>query len=513
MKRLLFLILSAITVVSVNGHNTQESIRKLYDKGVYLLSKGDTVQAMRLYKKAAKAGLADAQCSLGTYLILGKGVKKDTKQGLLWLNKSAIQNNPIASYILGILYYHGDTNVPRDSVQAYYWMDKAAQTGHFTAQICLGDLYVCEKQDTVTAISYYLMADRQVKETYILSPGEKKYYALKQRCDVDELARIDFALGYYYHTGIGVKRNYDTAFDYYRSAALFGNSEASFYLGKLYYYGSQVFQLEKNDKLAAYYMQMAAEKGHTEAQLFIADFYMTGTGLERDSIKAISWYKQAAEAGNADAQYALAYYYNLANDNDSTIFWGTKPLCRMFEGSQYLVGNAYYKKGEYDNAELWWKKAAKQNNAEACWELACLYDNEKKDSIASFIYLKKAAELGHVSSIGNIGINYFYGYSVPKDEEKGIDCFKTAAMAGDANACLNLGNIYYWKEYGRKNYQLAAEYWKQGAEMGSPECQYNYGMLLRKGRGVKKNKEEAVHWLKLAADNGLDEAKEEMKKI
>ena len=51
MKRLLFLILSAITVVSVNGHNTQESIRKLYDKGVYLLSKGDTVQAMRLYKK------------------------------------------------------------------------------------------------------------------------------------------------------------------------------------------------------------------------------------------------------------------------------------------------------------------------------------------------------------------------------------------------------------------------------------------------------------------------------
>ena len=258
-------------------------------------------------------------------------------------------------------------------------------------------------------------------------------------------------------------------------------------------------------------MQMAAEKGHTDAKAYVGDFYMGGTGMERDSLKAIYWYKQVAEAGNVDAQYTLAYYYYQANDNDSTILWGTQPLCKMYEWSQYLVGNAYYDKGDYDNAELWWKKAAKQNNAEACWELACLYD-ERKDSISSFTYLKKAAELDHVSAIGNIGVNYFYGYSIPKDEDKGIECFKTAAAAGDANACLNLGTIYYWKDYGRKNYQLAAEYWRQGAELGSPDCQFNYGMLLKKGRGVRKDKAEAMRWIKLAADNGLEDAKEELAK-
>lgn len=387
MRRLFFFIF-CVVVTSAYGQSTQESAKKLYEQGVLLLSKGDTAQAVKLYQKTAKAGLPDAQCSLGISLLLGQGVEQNTKQGMLWLNKSAKQDNPYASYTLGVLFYRGEMGVEKDSVKAYYWLDKAARAGYFTAQVCLGDLYVSEKQDTATAILYYMMADRQVKETYILNPGETKHYVLKQRCDLDELARIDYALGYYYHAGVGVKRNYDTAIDYYRSAAQFGNSDASFYLGKLYYYGSQDFQLEKDDKLSAYYMQMAAEKGHTDAKTVVGDLYMNGIGVEKDSLKAIGWYKQAAEAGNVDAQYALAYCYYQANDNDSTILWGTKPHCRMYEWTQYLLGNAYYDKSDHDNAELWWKKAAKQNNADACWELACLYV-EREDSISSFTYLKK----------------------------------------------------------------------------------------------------------------------------
>lgn len=59
-------------------------------------------QAFSLYQAAAQTGDSSAQYQLANLLQLGKGVKKNDKQALVWLEKSAAQGNAAAQYSLAL---------------------------------------------------------------------------------------------------------------------------------------------------------------------------------------------------------------------------------------------------------------------------------------------------------------------------------------------------------------------------------------------------------------------------
>lgn len=76
-------------------------------------------------------------------------------------------------------------------------------------------------------------------------------------------ARAQDALGQMYLNGVGVRRNYFTAFDlFYR----------------------------------------AASAGSAEAQYHIALMYLEGRGVSRNHLQAMKWFKRSATQGNADAK-------------------------------------------------------------------------------------------------------------------------------------------------------------------------------------------------------------------
>ena len=57
-------------------------------------------------------------------------------------------------------------------------------------------------------------------------------------------------------------------------------------------------------------------------------------------------------------------------------------------------------------------------------------------------------------------------------------------------------------------------YWyKKSAEGGSAMGQYDLGLCYQYGRGVKRDRDTARYWFQKAADQGLEEAKEKLKKI
>ena len=56
----------------------------------------------------------------------------------------------------------------------------------------------------------------------------------------------------------------------------------------------------------------AAERGHSLAQLNLADLYAQGQGVTRDEAKALVWLTKAADSGNAAAQYRLGVQQHLA---------------------------------------------------------------------------------------------------------------------------------------------------------------------------------------------------------
>ena len=54
-----------------------------------------------------------------------------------------------------------------------------------------------------------------------------------------------------------------------------------------------------------------AEQGEAAAQLILGFMYANGTGVPKDAVEAVKWYRKSADQGDASAQTNLgAMYYN-----------------------------------------------------------------------------------------------------------------------------------------------------------------------------------------------------------
>lgn len=55
--------------------------------------------------------------------------------------------------------------------------------------------------------------------------------------------------------------------------------------------------------------QPLAEAGHLEAQVSLAEVYLSGLGVAADPVLAVAWYRRAAESGDPVAQLNLGDLY------------------------------------------------------------------------------------------------------------------------------------------------------------------------------------------------------------
>ena len=86
-----------------------------------------------------------------------------------------------------------------------------------------------------------------------------------------------------------------------------GSAGAQVLLAVIYMDGSAGYQ--KNDKLAAYWFEQAAEQGNAYAQQAIGDFYAQGRGVQKNLQVAADWLEKAANRGNVHAQTSLGKMY------------------------------------------------------------------------------------------------------------------------------------------------------------------------------------------------------------
>ena len=91
-------------------------------------------------RKAADGGLADAQCQMGLFYMIGIGVDLDEDKAVEWLNKAAAQNHAQAQYNLGIYYAKFSD---KESVRlAVKWLKEAVKGDYADAQYSLAQLYL-----------------------------------------------------------------------------------------------------------------------------------------------------------------------------------------------------------------------------------------------------------------------------------------------------------------------------------------------------------------------------------
>lgn len=145
------------------------------------VASAQTAQEVAALRKAAQAGDAASQVSLGRMYLDGKGVPLDMSQGVMWLSKAAEQGHPHAQYLLGVLYSAG-SSVPKDERTALSWFSKAATQGNVSAQVFLGAIYAKGSNDvTRNPVTAYIWWSAAAVGATAANDSEMAVLVTKQR--------------------------------------------------------------------------------------------------------------------------------------------------------------------------------------------------------------------------------------------------------------------------------------------------------------------------------------------
>ncbi|MDZ7737284.1 MAG: hypothetical protein U5P41_15305 [Gammaproteobacteria bacterium] len=197
--------------------------------------------------------------------------------------------------------------------------------------------------------------------------------ALRQQAE-QGIAGAQTELGYLYHTGEGVERDYAEAVKWYRLAAEQGHPDAQYDLGVAHAFGEGV---ERDPARASNWYRRAAEQGHVVAAFSLGLSYLHGDGVQQDSEQAAAWFRQTAEQGYTRAQVHLASLHHtgegVPQNYEVAAYWYQQAAERGDATAQYNLGNLY-RAGRgvpRDNEEAlrWFRMAAKQDYAPARGEL------------------------------------------------------------------------------------------------------------------------------------------------
>jgi localization factor PodJL len=172
--------------------------------------------------------------------------------------------------------------------------------------------------------------------------------------------------------------------DSLRQAAVDGNADAQFSVGKTYLDGSDDSQLPVSERLskAARWFRRAAERGHAPSQYRLATLYELGHGAPKSYADAMNWYEQAANKGHIKAMHNLAVLSvngNVRTANYLTAAkWFAEAAGHGLRDSQYNLG-VLHERGlgvprDLAMAYVWFSLAANQGDVKGA---------QKRDQLAT----------------------------------------------------------------------------------------------------------------------------------
>lgn len=162
-----------------------------------------------------------------------------------------------------------------------------------------------------------------------------------------------------------INQKFKLAAEKARVLAISGHPKAQAVLGMLYQSGLGV---EKDIKVAIYWLEKAAAQGLREAESYLGHLYLEGKYVEKDWDKAEHWLLKAAEHGQSEAQVHLGLMY--LDDK-----WAKKDV---------------------KHAEVWLREAALQDSEEAKKAL------EKIPGVKAFEKRTKESQKAYSDGLYNI---------------------------------------------------------------------------------------------------------------
>ena len=219
--------------------------------------------------------------SAGNPYALLKAARNGNVEALKELRLLADKGDPVAQYLIGVLYERGD-GVTQDPELAVSWYRRSAEQNHPAGMHALA-----------------WMASKGIGTTRNLEEALRLY---RQAADKN-FAPSQNNLGVAYNRGEGNAQDYEEAFRWFQRAANNSSAIGQLNLGRAYETGSGT---EINFEQAFQWYFRAASHGKlATAQYKAAVAIENGRGTVKDLAQATDWYRKAAEQGVEPARDAL----------------------------------------------------------------------------------------------------------------------------------------------------------------------------------------------------------------
>lgn len=145
-------------------------------------------------------------------------------------------------------------------------------------------------------------------------------------------------------------------------------------------------------------------------ELNVANCLYNGIGVQRDSTKALEYYKRSASSNNAFALRAMGVYYRSIGNHAQSMLMYHKAAENGDIETQNVLGNWYFNHERYEKAVEWYSRAAEAPHASK----------------------------SRTEAQNSLGLCYAKGLGVRVSKQDAARLFEKARQHGDANAECNI---------------------------------------------------------------------------
>ncbi|WP_078482936.1 tetratricopeptide repeat protein [Solemya pervernicosa gill symbiont] len=314
------------------------------------------------------------------------------------------------------------------------------------------------------------------------------------------LARKDFPEAEYqlaklYAAGhLGTDRQQE-ALTHYQRAIELGHTGALYGMGQflLRYAKSDVERATAIDAL-----KQAATAGSVPAEIVLAELYIEGQYLPRDTSRGVEILSRHANADNPRAQYKLALLYDegiaLQQNYAKAYDYYQRALALGHRSAANRLATLYIEgRGvavDYDRARELLQQQIDLGNMSAAYRLAALEEQlsgESGPSARSVELYRQAASGGYEAARLRMADLYFHGIGVERDIDKAINTYQEMSIGGYGPATAKLGDLYRDGEEKPLDYAYAHELYQLSYDQGFERAELRMARMMGYGLGVTRD--------------------------
>jgi TPR repeat protein len=429
------------------------------------------IHASRSYKKnskknsqvyiniCSKSTLPKIHCQLGKIYLSTDFMLANTEKAKHHLSYAANLGHNEAKQILNLM-----ENEKRDSIHQIEPDKTSEQNSGFDS----GSITSQETSSLQSTSNRTSLMDTNTNETEWMGQDRDSIKAAAEHDDKDS----QFTLGYMYENGIGFKKSLPAAEIWYKRAAERDHWDAHCNLGFLY-------EKQKKYNKAFKMYKPAAKRGSLQAQYNLGCLYAQGLGTSADKEKSLHWFKQAADNGHHEAQ---------AN-----------------------VGYCYLKKSNYNDANIYYREAAKGGVIRAQFAIGWILENTTGDpkvnpkvdpkdipNIVKGIYMK-CSKQGYPPGMNNLGCFY----EKQGDIGKALEYYKMAEKEGCDPAKDNFKRLNKENQSPKDNQDSRPLLGNFGNKRNPPNSHDKPEPLGKNNENNKTNKINSTYFIKQNVIHGF----------